>query len=94
MTYKSNEQNKFIVFPDTSSSIVSEGKPLTSRMSYDANGNLEYVGNALAGAAENSPVWRIKKLLYTGGTLTSVLYPEGSDAFKFQWSVRTSLAYI
>ena len=59
----------------------------------DVSATVTYVGEAVVGAAEADPVWRIKKLL-TSGTVLSILYPNGSANYEFIWANRASLSYI
>lgn len=49
-----------------------------------------YIGEALAGAVENDPVWRIKRLTQVDLT---ILYPLGSSGFNQKWSDRLTLSY-
>ncbi len=64
-----------------------------TELDYDGSGNLIYVGIANIGISTSAAAWRIKKLVYTGSNLTSVLFAQGSDAFVNAWSSRTSYSY-
>lgn len=65
----------------------------TTLLDYDGSGNLIYVGLANIGSLSSASVWQIRKLVYTGSNLTSVLFAQGSDAFVNIWNNRASLAY-
>jgi hypothetical protein len=51
-----------------------------------------YVGEAPIGGVSSSAVWRIKKLVTSGSTL-SVLWADGNQAFDNIWDNRLSLSY-
>ncbi len=56
---------------------------------------LIYRGEAAIGSAENSPVWRIQKIYITYGAeiTTTAQFPEGSQAFSRQWTLRDTYDY-
>lgn len=80
----------------TSSSLVDASNPLpTTTTSYtlrvDDGATYMYIGQALAGASEADPVWRIKRLTQVDLT---ILYPLGSSGFNQKWSDRLTLSYL
>lgn len=63
-------------------------------ISYDANNNAQYVGQARAGAATSSGLWRIKLLTYNASNLlTNVQWPSASPAYAFVWDSRATYTY-
>lgn len=65
----------------------------TQRMAYTAQGLPEYIGIALPGAATDAAVWQIRKLVYTGTSVTSVLWCDGNNNFDNTWENYDSHAY-
>lgn len=57
---------------------------------YDEGATYTYIGEATAGAAEGSAVWRIKRM--TNASLT-ILYADGDTAFDNVWASRAGLSY-
>jgi hypothetical protein len=57
---------------------------LTLRLD-DVGGGVTYVGEAEAGSAEGSAVWRIKKIIEVGADIT-ILYKNGNTNFDNIWS--------
>lgn len=73
--------------------VVSEA-PWTIALSYDASGNVEYVGWAEPGTAKTASGWRIIKLTYdASGNVTDVQWADGDDAFDNVWNNRTTYSY-
>ncbi len=69
-------------------------QPYSKELDYDANGNVIYFGEALAGTALGDPTWRIKKLTYdVNGNLLSALWAAGSNTFEQIWNNRAGLSY-
>ena len=68
-----------------------EAAPESLRLEDNGAGTI-YVGKAPAGALESSPVWRIKKILTSGGNM-SILFPEGSTEYGHAWSLRATYDY-
>ncbi len=58
----------------------------------EASSTVTYVGQAAAGSAESSAVWRIAKVTFSG-TVTSVLYADSDISFNNIWDDRLSLSY-
>lgn len=55
---------------------------------------LAYKGEAIIGASEASPLWRIQKLVYgTDGDVT-ITWATGTTDFRFVWDDRATLTYI
>lgn len=57
----------------------------------DVSTTLSYVGEASAGSATTSSVWRIKRLDSTSGL--ELLYADGNTHFDNIWDNRLSLSY-
>lgn len=68
-----------------------ESAPESLRLE-DTGAGVIYVGKAAAGALESSPVWRIKKILTSGGNM-SILFPEGSADYGYSWANRAGYSY-
>lgn len=55
---------------------------------------LAYKGEAIIGASESAPLWRIQKLVYgTDGDVT-ITWATGTTDFRFNWTDRATLTYI
>lgn len=54
--------------------------------------NTLYIGEALPGADPSAAVWRVRKFL-TSGSVSSMLYANGTSAFTNVWDNRTGLSY-
>lgn len=54
--------------------------------------NTTYIGTAQIGAATSSALWQIKRIL-TSGTITTIAWASGTDAFTNIWDNRVSLSY-
>lgn len=66
----------------------------TTMMTYTANGQIEYVGEAEPGSSTGSTVWRIKKLAYDGGGFqTSITWASGNRNFDKEWDERATYVY-
>ena len=65
--------------------------PESLRLDDDGAGTL-FVGKAVPGAAESSPVWQIKKILTSGGNM-AILFPEGSAEYGYSWANRAGYVY-
>lgn len=63
------------------------------KKAYDANGRLEYYGQAEPGTAKSEPKWRIEKYSYSGIQENDTLYPNGNNANIFIWNNRKSYSY-
>lgn len=64
---------------------------LTQAISYDGNGNTEYVGYALPGTSKAAPLWLIKRLTYDGSQrVTDIQFANGVIQFDMVWNDRTS----
>ncbi len=72
---------------------VLEDNTYTQRMAYTSMGLPEYVGLATAGTATSAVSWQIKKLVYTGTNVTSVIWADGDINFDNIWDNHSSLSY-
>jgi hypothetical protein len=59
----------------------------------DESGSYTYVGKAVAGGAEASPVWRIFRLDETLSPDTELRYADGVSTFTKIWNNRASYTY-
>lgn len=64
---------------------------MAMRLDDDGAGTL-YVGSAAPGSLDSDAVWKIKKVLTSGGS-TRILYPNGSVNYAFVWDNRAGLTY-
>jgi len=65
----------------------------TQRLAYTSQGLPEYIGLSLPGSAEDSAVWQIRKLVYTGTNVTSILWADGNNNFDNTWENYDSHSY-
>jgi len=63
------------------------------RRSYNADGQVEYIGEAESGSEDNKPVWRIHKRTYANNRLTKIAWSNYNAKFNKIWSSRTSYNY-
>lgn len=67
------------------------------RITYDANGNIEYVGSAVPGTAPSAASWQIQKLTWalspTFYEVTQVDYADGTAAYIKIWDDRATYTY-
>lgn len=64
------------------------------RIAYNASGQAEYIGEALAGTAETAAGWRIKKLVYSADGMTSTTWANGSNKMVHKWSLYNDPSYV
>ena len=62
---------------------ISQSAPRTTLID-QVDSNTTYIGVSKLGELPASPIWQIRKLL-TSGTVTSIKYANGSDAFNQIW---------
>ena len=65
--------------------------PMTVKID-QVDANTLYIGEALPGTSEASAAWRIRKFL-TVGSVSSMLYANGTSAFTNVWNSRAGLSY-
>ena len=65
----------------------------TQRLAYTGQGLVEYIGLALPGAATSAATWQIRKLVYTGTSVTSILWCDGNNNFSNTWDNYDSHSY-
>jgi hypothetical protein len=58
----------------------------------DAGGGVSYLGEADPGSDPSDPVWRIQRIVDSGGDLT-VEFADGDALFNNVWDDRASLTY-
>lgn len=66
---------------------------LQTKLDYDSDGNLIYVGKSLENVLVSEPAWQILKLAYTDGNVVSAHYANGSHGFDYVWDSRVSYTY-
>lgn len=67
--------------------------PVRVSLRFDGDSpTVNYVGEASFGAVTSSAVWRIKKITYTGDSL-SITWANGTDEYNNIWDNRASLSY-
>jgi hypothetical protein len=59
----------------------------------EVSSSLIYVGSAVTGSAESSPVWKIFQVAISGGAV-SIKYADGSTSYDNAWTSRGSLTYV
>jgi len=64
----------------------------TNTYDYSA-GKLIYSGRAAPGASKGSPVWQIKKYLYSGNDLVDIQWCDGDILYDNIWNNRASYSY-
>lgn len=77
----------------TNEQIVVQVEKYTLRLAYTAEGFVEYLGLALPGALEAAAVWQIRKLIYTGANVTSILWCNSNNNFTNTWLNYDSHSY-
>lgn len=93
------EDNEGKKFDEVNGKIVVKVKVLedggyTQRLAYTSQGMVEYVGLASAGTATSAASWKIKKLIYSGTSVTSILWADGDTTFDNIWDNYSSLSYL
>ena len=72
---------------------ISEGN-YKCKAQYDANNNPVYVGLAAPGTSVTAAKWQITKYTWdANGNMLSQDWAEGSDEFRFKWTLRTGYNY-
>ncbi len=67
---------------------------IITRLAYDANQNIEYIGRAAAGSASSNETWQITKLTYDANqNITQVQYASGNKRFDKVWDSRSGYSY-
>ena len=81
-------------FPATqevSGTVQAEATQLTLRLDDTSEENIMYLGEAVAGSAENASIWRIKKINMVTGLVTK--WANGVATFVNKWSEHLILNY-
>lgn len=70
------------------------GVQLITVISYNANQDIEYIGNAAPGSSANDSVWKIINLTYdVNDNIETVVYASGNRKFDKVWDNRASYTY-
>ena len=72
---------------------VEEVRGWRTEMAYDANNNLQYIGKAQAGSLTSLELWQIKKLVYSSGNLTQILFADGDQKYNNIWDNKATYSY-
>lgn len=72
---------------------VLEDDGYTQRLAYTSSGMPEFIGLASPGTATSATSWKIKKLVYTGTNVTSIIWADGNKKFDNIWDNHASLSY-
>lgn len=59
----------------------------------EVSSSLIYVGSAVIGSLEASPVWKIFQVAVSGGAV-SIKYANGSNSYNSTWTSRGSITYV
>ena len=74
--------------------LEAESTIYTTKISYTASSQIEYVGEAEPGTGEGVAGWRIKKMTYDGaGLQTDVQWATGNRLFDKTWTGRAGYVY-
>ena len=66
----------------------------TVLLTYDANNNPIYLGEAAMGTLSSEAKWRIRKLTYdVNNNVTAIKWAGGNTRYDKVWDDRTTLAY-
>lgn len=63
------------------------------RRSYNGNGQVEYIGEAVPGSKDAKPVWRIHKRTYEANRLTKIAWANFNAGYDKIWDDRTTYDY-
>lgn len=66
---------------------------LKQRIENDANGFPIYIGLAVPGTATSSAAWCIRKMTYSGASVTQVDFADGTNEFTKVWDDRATYSY-
>jgi len=70
------------------------GAQLITVISYNANQDIEYIGNAAPGSLTSESVWKIISLTYdVNDNIETVVYASGDRKFDKIWDNRASYTY-
>lgn len=80
-------------FGDFHGRALGGGDGYTTKLAYDSQGNLEYMGKAPPGQATSEPVWQIRRLYYASSLLNDIRWADGDLDFDNVWDNRATLSY-
>jgi hypothetical protein len=64
-----------------------------TRLAYDDDGNVEYIGKAAPGTATSAAGWQIQKITYASGDASTVKFADGTAACSKVWDSRATYTY-
>lgn len=86
-----SSQSTFRLQAALSNSDIYQEKNYTTRID-EPSASVTYIGKAQFTASESLAVWQIKKMTVSG-TVTSITWADGDEAFDNIWANRASLTY-
>lgn len=72
--------------------ILSEGSDNYKIIIDEVDANTIYIGKAVVGTATTEAKWQIRKIS-TSGTVKTIAWADGDDAYNQIWDNRTSINY-
>lgn len=81
---------KRVINTDPFGGLVTDGNYTT--MIDEASATVTYVGKAQIGTATSVAEWQIKKIT-VAGSVTSITYASGTDAFTNEWDERATYVF-
>lgn len=74
---------------------MSQGGLWSERIRYDGENRIQYIAKAVAGSAENAPVWQISRIYYDGTStrILNTLWAGGDSSQKWSFTLRDIYAY-
>lgn len=73
--------------------IIAESGQYTQAFENNMDGSPIYIGEALPGTSKGASLWRIKKITYSGTTVTDVQWADGVSTFTKEWDERATYTY-
>lgn len=95
MTYNAALNKIVFTVPGTggTSTTTDEEMPYAKRIDFITDNEL-YKAEAVVGASESSPVWRIRKITIAGDNDVSETWANGTALYDKVWTNRLSYTYI
>ncbi len=74
--------------------VVSDGElNYTQALENDSQGKATFIGLAEPGTAKSAAFWQIRKITYSGFSVTDVQFADGDNNFNNVWDDRAGLSY-
>jgi len=84
---------RVIAVDSSGNDLVGSNDSYTQTIENNSTGQAIYIGFAVPGTAKSSAGWLIKKLTYSGYSVTDVQFAEGETTFDKVWDNRASYSY-